>query len=114
VLYRQHLNNQIGGLRTTLSDEIKNAKRTKRTAYLDGAELFSAVKERLRISVKEEMHSDMEVLLEDKIRHLQRRGHMPSSLAKRFPLVMNELIAFRYHRYSGGLKSFLRDMARPI
>lgn len=113
LLYRQHLNNQIGGVRKTLLDRMKIVKRTNTKVYLDLAEQYMAVKERLEVSIKEKTHSDMGVMLEDKIRHLQIRAHMPPSLIKRFPLVMRELTAFRYHRYSDGLKSFLKDIALP-
>ncbi len=113
VLYRQHLNNQIGGVRKTLLEEMKISKKTKEKAYLDIAEQYSVVKKRLRNDIKKTVQPDMEILLEEKIRHFRSRAHMPSNFIKRFPLAMYELITFRYYRYSRGLKSFLKDVVRP-
>ena len=117
VLYRQHSNNQIGGILKPLPyKKIKISKSTNATALTeklrDAAEQYSAVNEHLGSSFKDAIYSDLGIMLEDKIRHLQCRVHMPSSLAKRISLAMRELIAFRYHRYSAGFKSFLRDVAR--
>jgi len=112
VLYRQHSNNQIGGVRKTLLEEIETTKNTKRKSYLEAAEQYSVAKEHFKNStMKKSKQSNIEFLLEKKIRHLQNRSDMPSSLIKRLPIVMIELLGFRYHRYSGGFKSFLKDIA---
>ncbi|MHB8938522.1 MAG: glycosyltransferase family 2 protein [Thiobacillus sp.] len=116
VLYRQHSDNQIGTARKTLLEQIKTSikgsNKTKEKAYLDAAEQYIVIKERLDNYVKEAMQSDIEILLENKIKHLQSRAHIPTSFVRRFPLVVHELMTLRYHRYSSGFKSFLKDLVR--
>lgn len=48
--------------------------------------------------------------LRPKIYHLRARAHLPANKLRRLPLVLRELITFRYSRYSNGALSAAKDL----
>jgi len=51
-----------------------------------------------------------QTVLRGRIRHLEARVGLPALRGLRLPVIFNELATGRYHQYSGGFRSALRDL----
>jgi glycosyltransferase involved in cell wall biosynthesis len=115
VKYRQHATQQIGALerrsapRGLLSQSPIDSLR-RDDFYLEAVRTMKAVRQRLV-----EHSNDFELggavrLLEERIDHLDARVGLPQSRIMRAPRVLRELITGRYHRYSNGAYSAMKDL----
>ena len=99
--YREHEEQQRGtrGPHTW----IGAARATTAQTYASQAEELRIVLERL-----EALQAPVTRKLRDRIEHLDARGSMPKSVARRVPVVARELS--RYFRYSNGVWSVAKDL----
>jgi len=111
VRYRQHARNQVGARREDLAGRVAAAKRVRRSAYLSVAQQYEIALDRLRSLPASELRRDLISRTQSKIRHQARRGRMPSNAMLRAVWVLRELVQGRYHEYSGGYRSALKDIA---
>jgi hypothetical protein len=115
VSYRQHAKQQIGALerrsasRGLLSPLPIDSLRQD-SSYSEAVRTMKAVRQRLA-----EHSDDLEVghavrLLEERIDHLDARVGLPPNRLLRAPGVLRELLTGRYHRYSNGTYSAMKDL----
>lgn len=107
--YRQHAN-QCCGVPINFWDRYRRAKKTGSSCYINQTLRW---KEALtRLSSDKRLRIDQNILnqISDKIEHLEIRGNLNGSLIKRIPIIFKEIINKRYHKYSNGWKSVMRDV----
>lgn len=110
ILYRQHPGSQIGTGRRGFGERFGKARMEGQPAYADLARRYTAALERLRsLGGKRELEG-VASMLEEKVEHLGRRGSLPEGRLSRLPTVVMELVTRKYHRYSNGFRSALRDV----
>ncbi|MBC7909552.1 MAG: glycosyltransferase family 2 protein [Pyrinomonadaceae bacterium] len=117
--YRQHVDQQIGAGAHKIASAVEAKKssladilfgvRARRNSYEAHTSLLKAVRERMQAH-----HSQLELRgaiakVESLLNHLVVRSEMPDSRASRLPVVLKEILSFRYFRYSNGLYSAAKD-----
>lgn len=110
VKYRQHPEQQVGArARKDPGRGVMHAL-DRRNPY--GETLAIALGVRHRLWERRQEFEAVKVLadLDSRIAHLQARAGLPSGWFKRMQCVMNELLSLRYHRYSNGVYSALKDL----
>ncbi len=115
IKYRQHLRQQIGAtpppdedMTKTFIDNLHFALRKK---YAFAEELRSLETIYERASMKSAAFNCPKALesLHAKIAHYRTRANMPEGKLARAPFVFRELFTLRYHLYSKGTRSAVRD-----
>jgi glycosyltransferase involved in cell wall biosynthesis len=109
--YRQHRNQQIGGRKLSLQQQLDLARSMDRQYFQQELDKFIAARNRLVDSGRCDPEQ-VRRLFEPKIRHQQARLEMRHRRWRtaRWPLVFAELIHGRYRRYSIGCKSLAQDL----
>lgn len=119
LLYRQHPRQQIGawkpgeGGKVAVHDEVQVARGVSRDAYLDLATRIEPVRRRLESRLGTYDGGDALAHVTGKIAHLRVRGTMPPGRTRRAMRIARELSTLRYHRYSRGLYSAIKDLLIP-
>lgn len=114
VQYRQHAQQQIGAPATRETTQPTKLDLVGAMTRTNSYDPLIQVAERVRARLRE--HSDTfncsEALreLDSHIGHLRTRSGLPSNKIRRVPSVSRELMARRYHRYSNGLYSAVKDL----
>ena len=111
--YRQHPGQQLGApdnerLKPN-SSLLANSQR--RNDFGTEVKKLEAVRQRVR-SKENLFVFNPKVNLDDRLKHLNQRVALPQLKLKRLPLVFEELISGRYHRYSNGFYSLLKDLTQ--
>jgi glycosyltransferase involved in cell wall biosynthesis len=110
ILYRQHTGQQIGARRQKGVSLARRATLRHIAAYEDSMRIVDRARERLRLAGAPETTPGLREL--DTIAlHLRARRYLPSGRLRRLPLVLRELLTWRYHRYGKGLLSAAKDFA---
>jgi hypothetical protein len=110
IYYRQHSNQAIGGRKVGLYKEVKNANSIGVGIFNLEQLRFIQIIERL-ITLNIPKNSDVIKGVSQKVSHIHARANLHTrGRIARMPLVLKELIALRYHRFSGGWKSVARDI----
>ena len=111
IKYRQHSDNQLGGVRKTLVRQISEAFQIDRDGYYKFEVLrYRSALHRI-LSISESFNlSESIILMEEKIKHLQIRASMHKNRLFRIPAILNELIQLRYYRYSRNWGSVAMDL----
>ena len=111
--YRQHPRQQLGAPENNRANPdagfMANAQR--RNGYETEIEKLEAVRERVR-SQGSRYHFNPKIDLDGRLKHLQQRLTISELRLKRIPMVFEELVTGRYHRYSNGLYSLFKDLAQ--
>ena len=112
VKYRLH-NRQLIGIgsnkKLNLIEQFQRARNTKSESYQAKAERIRYILDRLRLVNK--LTEEATKLFEEKITHLQARQWIHNnSRWKRPSRVFIELLSGRYHRFSNGWKSVVKDL----
>lgn len=136
IMYRQHAGQQLGAKlpTTTLSlpppppptkqtfplpktrlkrigERIKSVKKVHTDEFLVEFQRFAPIHERLSVNDSYFLCNQASLRLRGKTKHLQARALMPSQgRFSRVPFVMEELLSLRYHTYSNGLFSAVKDI----
>jgi len=115
IKYRQHEQQQIGALKTSLRDQKKGVESFREA--LNRTNSYSSlilVGNRVRSRLAERCETfDCSVALQKldaRIAHLRTRERLPRAKWRRLPSVFRELFARRYHLYSNGLSSAFKDL----
>jgi glycosyltransferase involved in cell wall biosynthesis len=109
IQYRQHPRQQMGARQQGVLESVTMTQKTSSSAYLNDAEQFGRVYNRL-LANRELCRERMLSLLAAKIDHLHARARMPAHRLRRIPVVLGEMLGRRYARYSRGLYSAAKDM----
>lgn len=113
ILYRQHAGQAIGGRKPKIRERIVRARATQKEGYLLEIQRYEQARERLRaLGIN---NSQVEKLLDEKIKHLHARTRVwdrPGIQALLAP--MKELVTGRYWRFSHGWSSFGKDFLVAI
>lgn len=120
IKYRQHSAQQLG----MPPPEARAQKDARKPAASWAARADTSYDEYFacELSFLEEIYARLErscdshrckatmAYLKPKIYHLRARAHLPANKLRRLPLVLRELITFRYSRYSNGALSAAKDL----
>lgn len=108
IAYRQHSTNQIGVPR-------RRASRGKTCAQIYGPQIayYDFARTRLLEFSNRLPEAERQIRrFDEKLIFLRACAALPDSRWNRLPIVLHELIKFRYHRYANGLKSVRKDLLR--
>ena len=110
VKYRQHPDNQLGGIRKTLLKNIAWAFQINRKDYYTSELLkYRTALDRLS-NIPDRFNCADDLLLKEKISHLQRRASMQRNRLLRIPTIVRELASGRYTQYSRNWGSVAMDL----
>jgi glycosyltransferase involved in cell wall biosynthesis len=115
IKYRQHGSQQVGALernrprRPRFPAEAREAL-GRPNPYPEMLAIARAVHQRLMDHRQEFDSHKVLRSLEAKILHLSVRARLPLAKRSRAPRVVRELLTGRYHRYSNGLRSAVKDL----
>jgi len=115
IYYRQHPKQVLGcpKLKAGLNERLQRKPSTKREKDSYKRTKYLQVINRL-ISLNI-VNRDAQKLVNDRICHLEARELLyKASLLKHVDIVLRELIAGRYHKFSKGWRSFMKDLFIPI
>jgi len=111
VEYRQHSDNQLGGIQKGLAKQIVEAFKTDRDDYYKIELLrYRLALDRLRNISDNYSVSENIYLLNEKIKHLQIRASMSRNRFFRIPCILKEIIQLGYYRYSRNWGSIAMDI----
>ena len=110
VKYRQHQKNQIGAVRKNLNKQFISARNKRSDYYLSAYNRIYDMRNRLLQECSISIKKKILLKIDAKLKHLAKRANMSQRLWLRLPSVLSEFIAYRYHRYSNGVKSFAKDL----
>jgi len=112
ILYRQHGNNQIGGMPKGIGFRIKETLAMDRDVY------YSSELERYQFAQKHFSkwfspdHEKMKKI-SSKIQHLKIRSRLPVRRSLRILFILEELLKGNYHQYSVNWQVAVRDLLIP-
>jgi hypothetical protein len=107
IEYRRHRNQQCGVATRKLIQQMAIALKAKN--YTAQVHLYEMIIEH---NQKNKFKSEQQILLiSDKIDLLRKRQNIYNSgTLLKLVLALNELTQWRYHKYSSGFKSFIKDI----
>lgn len=112
IKYRQHGTQQIGAShkepRVIESGILQRAKR--RTTFAEHIKRLEAVRE--RISACRQYEFEMETQVDQQLKHMCTRVAISQRKVSSIPAAFKELFAGRYHRYSSGFYSLVKDLVQ--
>jgi glycosyltransferase involved in cell wall biosynthesis len=110
ISYRQHPGQQLGVRRAdkAASGSLLNAARRK-TTLLPEVNKLRAVRDRLA-SQRGRHQFKAERQIEMRLKHLETRALISGRKIVNAPYVLREFLTWRYHRYSNGFYSALKDL----
>jgi glycosyltransferase involved in cell wall biosynthesis len=112
ISYRQHGNNQIGGMRKGIKFRISETLSMDREVY------YASELERYQVAYDHfckwfsAEHETMKKL-SSKIHHLQTRSRLPARRGLRIPVILKELFTGKYGKYSTSWQVAVRDLLIP-
>lgn len=121
VKYRQHQKQQIGAVETKIENVLPSkspfAFIKKMFGRLETKYSFVDILERLeiirrRIIPVSDVNAFSKIILDDiggHITHLRSRTKIKEGVKPGLPVIVKELLTFRYHRYSNGVSSAVKD-----
>lgn len=112
IKYRQHSNNQIGAIKTGFIKQLAKALQVNRDDYYKTEiQKYRVILDRLfDIADSFTLPKKNTLLLKEKINHLQTRASMKKNRFLRLPAIIDELLKFRYQRYSRNWGSIALDL----
>lgn len=110
IRYRQHGDQQVGARqRRTGKGGFREAMR-RRTSYQEMIEVGTQVQQRLW-EHQDVFKSDSALsLLASRLKHLRARAQLPPEKFSRARFVLKEVLSRRYHLYSNGFRSAVKDL----
>lgn len=114
IKYRQHRRQQIGAPKSPAPEPAKDFKVRDAMNRTNPYSRITSIGEKVRSRLLERSE-DFDCTaavrrLDEHIYHLRTREDLPKSKFKRLPHVARELVTRRYHLYSKGLQSALKDL----
>ncbi|MHB9073702.1 MAG: glycosyltransferase family 2 protein [Desulfobaccales bacterium] len=107
--YRQH-SHQLFGVSTSLLGRYKQAKKADNSIFKGQAIGWKEAMTRLSSDIRLTCDKDILRQVSNKINHLEVRGNLTGSILHKLPIIVKEIKNRRYHRYSNGWKSAIRDL----
>jgi hypothetical protein len=116
IAYRQHSSNQIGAPSFHHNRISMEKGKSFHSIYSPRVKSFQYILDHLiESSVSNTPQAKNKILLvKDEISFYRARSSLPSTRWKRLPIILQELIAFRYHRYTKGTKHAVKDFLRKV
>lgn len=109
IKYRQHSNQFIGTEKLCFTEQLRKAHNTKLDSYGILSKSFEDILNRLILMDKLKVNTKL--LIKSNIKHLKIRQEIHEIQRwKRFYWVFKELLNNRYHRFSNGWKSAVKDL----
>lgn len=107
IKYRQHSNNQIGSTNDFIEKTKRNLRRgnTNNLGYNQFL-YFKTMVDNRKIEINKAYYR----LLEYKVKHFYNRKNINSNIFKSLIIIANELLTFRYFKYSQGIRSAAKDL----
>ena len=113
IKYRQHPNQAIGGMKISFPNRFHRALSTRGEAY--SHERTKYLQSANRLASAGIGNKRVQELVEAKLQHLKARQLLyKASLLKRIELVLEELRAGRYHKFSDGWRSVAKDLFMAV
>jgi glycosyltransferase involved in cell wall biosynthesis len=117
IKYRQHERQQIGVPKEQAPEHqsVKSLEDVREAMHRPNPyrELIS-IGERVRVRLEERCGvfdcADALARLDARLKHLRARAEMPESKLRRLPDILRELLTRRYHLYSNGVYSAVKDL----
>ncbi|MFN2513707.1 MAG: glycosyltransferase family 2 protein [Pyrinomonadaceae bacterium] len=116
IKYRQHALQQIGAKERKALESgaaelggVKEAMRRK-NSYQEMIEIGTKAHHRLSEHCDAYKSDDALSRLEARLEHLRARAHLPDGRLSRVRCVIGELLSRRYHLYSNGFRSAVKDL----
>lgn len=110
--YRQHEANQIGMRRLTISDKLRKLFQHRADRYTKLERRVEVLSTRMN-AAGFAISPEKRVAIAEKLAHVRRRRALPATRIVRLVPVLSEWARGRYHRYSSGMRSVLRDLTEP-
>ena len=111
VKYRQHSSNQVLAGRLKRSSQLRRAFDRLSGEEIDASsQIYDLALERVSRFEANGVRDDVTRQLENKVQHLSVRADISRRGLARLPLIFREAISGRYHRYSRGWRSFVKDL----
>jgi glycosyltransferase involved in cell wall biosynthesis len=111
IQYRQHAAQQLDAAMRTLAAHFANTRADdNQEKYRAMPEQYRLVYERLKASLGAGLAPGIDHLLQQKIRHMDRRAGLARARSWRVPAIAGELALNRYARFGYGWKGALRDL----
>jgi len=109
--YRRHQSQQVGPGRATLRARYQTARSTGPLFYLQEAERFHQVYDRLEERRADFPYAELALTeIKKKISHREHRAMLPRASVARIPKVLREMVNGGYWRYSEGWQSVAKDV----
>ena len=113
IKYRQHDTQQLGAPQKDPSEVangiLERAKR--RNSFAEEIKKLEAVRERV-LANKDRYEFRFEADLDDRLKHMRNRVAISQKKLSGIPAAFRELFAGRYHRYSSGFYSLVKDLVQ--
>lgn len=116
ILYRRHPNQQVGIGNAAVIEHRKQNPVLPRLHYLNHLRQIETIHARLTAyggTGVRDLTRDFEQL-RAQAAHIRARLALPAVRRRRAPFVLKELATGRYHRYSNGFRSAVRDFLFPL
>jgi hypothetical protein len=119
IKYRQHSRQQLGvssSLNTTAARQTVprmaafSSSLRRKNNFAAEIHYLETINERLLANSGKFACAEALATLRNRIKHLRARAKMSERRLTRVALVLKELLSLRYHRYSNGLASALKDI----
>lgn len=112
ILYRQHDRQQVGTpIAVSDAEDAYNRRWNRGAVFYEGQLshlrwIRTHVQRNLGSTVKPELLAALNI----RIGHLEMRSALPQNRWRRIPLVIKDLVLGRYHRFSNGAQSAVKDL----
>lgn len=115
IKYRQHERQQIGAKERapyTAPPGIDGAREAMRRSNAYDDLLAIGTQARQRLTEHQDQFNTTEAIakLDPRLKHLQVRANLPAGKLRRASCVLRELLSHRYHHYSNGVYSAVKDL----
>jgi len=110
IKYRQHPKQVIGGKKSSLRDKYRRVCNLAKENYIKEIKKLENLCEILR--KKDKLNINAKELIHLKIYHLQNRSKLYDdiNIFRKLKIMFFELVSGRYHRFSKGLESLIKDL----
>ena len=109
ILYRQHSNQQIGGIKKSQVDLARKAYGMPQETYQVREQKIATLLDRL-VSKPDHLHPQVYDQVSDKHKHVIARATLPAPRGRRLFSILKEASTGRYHHYSAGMRSIIKDL----
>jgi glycosyltransferase involved in cell wall biosynthesis len=107
--YRQH-SYQLFGASTSFLSKYWQGKKVRNSLFTKQAIGWKEALDRLSSDTRLRCDQDILKQVSNKIDHLEVRGNLKGSIIHKLPIIIKEITKKRYHRYSNGWRSVVRDL----